>query len=317
MLSARNIRYELADRDRDLCLAYNLLTGGTCIEDLELLRTNEAALDALGAQRIPDPTIVPTTGQCKAGIDISYDGQWGYHPLLISLANSKEPLYRVNRPGNRPSHEQADEYLDKAIALCRRGGFRKILLRGDTDFTQTWKLDEWDPSGNVTFIFGADHINVLEARSQTLPDAAWRRLQRPPKYEVQTQQRTKPQNVKEQIVRDKQFKNCVLPWEDVAEFEHRPDRCRRGYRMIVLRKRISVEKGQEQLFEEYRYFFYISNDRASTAEAMVFSANDRYDQENRIELLKNGVRAMRNPRDNLHSNWAYMVMSSLAWALKA
>ena len=54
-----------------------------------------------------DGTIAPTTGECKQGMDISYDGQWGYHPLLISLANTGEPLYLVNRAGNRPSHEEA------------------------------------------------------------------------------------------------------------------------------------------------------------------------------------------------------------------
>lgn len=88
------------------------------------------------------------------------------------------------------------------------------------------------------------------------------------------------------------------------------------YRMIALRKKIAVEKGQERLFEQYRYFFYITNDRTSTPEQIVFSANDRCDQENLIEQLKNGVRSMRHPLDNLHSNWAYMVMASLAWTLK-
>ena len=347
MLAARNIRYELADRDRGLTcggigavhllarhvglpqlidehihllkkhlpyhesdhvlsLAYNILAGGHCIEDLELLRTNEAVLDALGAQRIPDPTtagdfcrrfqtdqqvlllmetinearltvwkqqdaaffdqaiidsdgtLAPTFGECKQGMNISYDGQWGYHPLLISLANTRETLYLVNRPGNRPSHEQADEYLDKAITLCRRAGFKRILLRGDTDFTQTWKLDGWDQSGDVTFLFGADANLCLVTKAQLLPDSAWRRLSRPPKYEVKTEERTKPQNVKEKIVRERGFKNFILQWEDVAEFDYQPTRCKRTYRMVALRKKISVEMGQERLFEQYRYFFYIS-----------------------------------------------------------
>ena len=41
-----------------------------------------------------------------------------------------------------------------------------------------------------------------------------------------------------------------------------------------------------RLFEEYRYFFYITNDRTMTAEEVVFSANDRCDQENLIAQLK-------------------------------
>jgi len=353
------------ESDHVLNIAYNGLSGGKCLEHLELLRNDESYLDALGAQRIPDPTtagdfcrrfeneeqiltlmeavnevrlkvwkqqdpsffeqavidadgtIAPTFGQCKQGMNISYDGQWGYHPLIVSLAKTNEPLYLLNRSANRPSHERADEYLDKAVALCRRAGFHKILLRGDTDFMQTWKLDEWDDAGDVTFIFGADARKPMIARAQALPPVAWRRLERAAKYEVKTVPRARPDNVKEQVVREKGFKNFVLQWEDVAEFQHRPDKCRRSYRMIALRKRISVEKGQQKLFEEYRYFFYITNDPSGTAEQIVFSANDRCDQENLIAQLKGGTSSMRNPLDNLYSNWAHMVMSSLAWTLKA
>jgi hypothetical protein len=226
----------------------------------------------------------------------------------------------VNRSGNRPSHEQADAYLDKAIALCRRAGFKSILLRGDTDFMQTWKLDEWDElsrsgGGDVTFIFGCDAKKALITRAESLDKTAWKRLARPARYEVKTEPRARPENVREQIVVEKGFKNLLLKWEDVAEFSHRPHLCKQNYRLIALRKKISVEQGQEKLFEEYRYFFYITNDRTSSAQQIVFTANDRADQENLIAQLKNGVRSMRNPLDNLHSNWACMVMASLAWTL--
>jgi hypothetical protein len=105
--------------------------------------------------------------------------------------------------------------------------------------------------------------------------------------------------------------------EMVAEFDYRPDACKKTYRMIVLRKRVGIDKGQMRLFEEYRYFFYITNDRKMTAEEVVFAANDRCDQENLIAQLKSGVRALTAPVDDLVSNWAYMVMGSLAWSLKA
>ena len=47
-----------------------------------------------------DGTISATFGEHKEGMDIAYDGQWGYHPLH----NTREPLYVINRPGNAPSH---------------------------------------------------------------------------------------------------------------------------------------------------------------------------------------------------------------------
>jgi len=84
----------------------------------------------------------------------------------------------------------------------------------------------------------------------------------------------------------------------------------------VLRKRLSVEKGQMVLFEEYRYFFYLTNDRTTPASDVVFLANERCDQENLIAQLKAGSRRWRC-RWRPVSNWAYMVMASLAWSPKA
>ena len=120
------------ESDHVLNIAYNALNGGTCLEDIELRRNDEVYLDALGVQRIPDPTtegdfcrrfeagdveclmeaenevrlrvwgqqpeaffeeavlnadgtLAETTGECKQGMDVAYNGTWGYHPLVISL----------------------------------------------------------------------------------------------------------------------------------------------------------------------------------------------------------------------------------------
>jgi hypothetical protein len=264
-----------------------------------------------------DGTIVGTAGQCKGGMDIAYTGVWGYHPLVLSLAETGEVLRLVNRSGNRPSHEGAAEQVDRAMAVCFQGGFLQVLLRGDTDFSQTVHLDRWDADERVRFIFGYDAAPNLKAIAEGLPERVWRPLQRPARYEVKTQPRQRPDNVKDAIVVEREYEKLTLRCEEVAEFNYQPTACGKIYRMVVVRKNITREKGEKCLFDEIRYFFYITNEWVWEVEEIVAGANGRCNQENILAQLHGGVRALNAPVDNLESNWAYMVMTALAWNLKA
>jgi hypothetical protein len=195
-----------------------------------------------------------------------------------------------------------------------------VLLRGDTDFSQTEHLDRWNADARVRFIFGYDARANVVALAEQLPEKAWKKLERPPRYEVATQPRQQPANVKDQVVRQRQFETLRLQSEQVAEYNYQPTACRETYRMIVVRKNISREKGETRLFDEIRYFFYLTNDWVAEAEDIVLGpqgANGRCHQENLLAQLHNGCCALRAPVDNLESNWAYMVMTALAWNLKA
>lgn len=132
-------------------------------------------------------------------------------------------------------------------------------------------------------------------------------------------ERTRPENVKERLVREKEWRNIRLKCEDVAEFDYRPTACEKTYRMVVVGKNLSVEEGENMLFDDVRYFFYITDiSSASKSKAeIVFEANQRCNQENLFAQFKSGMNAMRMPTSDLLSNWAYLAIATLAWSLKA
>lgn len=359
-LLLRHLPYH--ESDHVLTLTYNVLSGGSCLEDLEARRSDEGFLNALGAHRLPDPTtagdflrrfdaesvgalqeaiarsrarvwraqprgerklaildvdgtIVETSGEYKEGIDISYDGRWGYIPLLVSLANSQEILYVVNRPANRPSHDGAAPWIDRGIEWARKeAGFARVRLRGDTDFSLTANFDRWT-EGGVEFVFGMDAGPSFVGWAEELAETAWKPLERPQKVA----QRRRSKNVKAAVTAQRGFRDLTLEQEDVAEIEYQPRKARQTYRLIILRKRIRATKDQLRLTDEIRYFFYVTNiapERMGPA-AIVRENNARCQQENLIEQLKNGVQATRMPVREFDANWAYLVIGALAWSIKA
>ncbi|MGQ0668966.1 MAG: IS1380 family transposase [Actinomycetota bacterium] len=353
------------ESDHVLSLALSALAGGTCLDDTRLLRKDEAFLDSVGADRIPDATtlgdfmrrfesaddvvalidainsvrpalwrrgltkeqretayldvdgvIAPTCGECKEGMEVAFNGVWGYHPLIVSLANTREPLLLVNRPGNRPSDDGAAVWVDRAIDLVSPA-FESVCIRGDTAFYRmSDHFDRWDQRG-VRFIIGARIRKSLQARFEAIPDHQWEPYDDRNGEDPATGRRKKRRRVKQEIVAAKGYRDLRLNAEHVAEIDHRPGRCEKAYRLVVLRKNITVSEAQTRLFDEIRYFAYITNDWNMPAEEVVRHNHARCEQENLIEQLKNGLNALRMPVGDLNSNWAFMVIASLAWSLKA
>ena len=323
------------ESDHVLNLAYNVLCGGTRLEDIERLRHDTAYMKALDADLIPDPTtagdftrrfdeddviqlmecinavrpqlwrtrardllgpvayidvdgtmedvdgtMAPTDGKKKGGMDISYKGVWGYAPLIVSLANTKEVLYLINRPGNAPSHQGAAPWIDAAINLVQSHASR-LCVRGDTDFSLTAHFDRWAEVAD--FIFGMDCNSALRTRAEALEEGDWQRLHRGAQYETQSGQRRHrfQENEKQRITTERGYVNLALNFEDVAEFDYQPGKCRQPYRVVALRKNISKTKGQQVLFDDIRYFFYITTRHDLSAAEVVACANQRCDQEKR------------------------------------
>ena len=192
----------------------------------------------------------------------------------------------------------------------------RVCLRGDTDFSLTVHFDRW--AEKVDFVFGMDNTTALRSRADALAESEWTRLERPAPYQAGTgSARARRDNHKQRIVAERGYVNLHLHHEDVAEFDYQPGKCARPYRVVALRKNISKTRGEQVLFDEIRYFFYITTRTDLSAAEVVACANDRCDQENIIEQLKNGVNALRVPLYDLVSNWAYMVIAALAWNIKS
>ena len=147
--------------------------------------------------------------------------------------------------------------MDRAIDLVRPYA-GEITLRGDTDFTLSAELDRWQGQG-IKFIFGMDAHPKVVTLAQALPESAWKPLKRRPPYQIATEPRRKPKRVKEALVRSKAYLNKKLVGESVAQFDYQPHKCRRAYRLVVVRKNIRVQKGEVTLSDEVKYFFYLTN----------------------------------------------------------
>src|SRR5690606_28568919 len=137
---------------------------------------------------------------------------------------------------------------------------------------------------------------------QAVDDDEYRELVRKADSIFEAKRRAKQPRVKDEIVFERGYYNITLETEDITEFEHKPSKARRAYRFVVLRKTLVEERGQICMGTKFRYFFYVTNDRDLACEDVIHEANARCQQENLIEQLKNGPRALRAPLNTLDSN---------------
>jgi hypothetical protein len=353
---------EYSDSDHILSQVFNTFFGGQRLEDMKLLRQDDAVKKALGMASLPDSTtagdflrrfdqeqidalqdginearstvwnktrpfdsikevyididgtVAPTEAGCKDGIHYcSYKKLWGYGPLIVSVAPTKEVLFLKNRPANNASHAGCASYIRSALQLVSPHA-KKICLREDTDFSLTEYLDEWDLSAD--FVFGYDAKKNLVEKAEKIPEKTWKTLERKQRA-IATEPRQRPHNYREEIVEETDWTNIKTIREDIAEIEYQPLKCKKPYRLVILRKQIHARRAGDWLFDEFKYFFYITNKTEAGAERIIELANQRCDQENVIAQLKSELGAMNLPVDNLLSNWAHMVITALAWNIKS
>ena len=301
-LLKRHLPYH--ESDHVLNIAYNLLCGGTRLEDLGSLRNNAAYMDALGAEVVPSPT--------AAGDFTRRFGEGDVVGLQEAFNAVRPRLWR----GRGRDLLAPVAYVDVDGTLAPTLGDKKDGM--DMSYKGVWGAitrwsSRWPTRAEVLYLVNRPGNVVSHEGAAEWTGKAIGLGTRPGRGKT----RSRREDVKARIVRERGYVNKRLNYEDVAEYEYRPGKCRKTYRMVVVRKNISKMKGDLTLLDEIRYFFYITTRWDLSAAEVVRLANARCDQENVIAQLKSGVGALRVPVYDLVSNWAYMVMAALAWNLKS
>jgi len=276
-----------------------------------------------------DSTIKPVYGECKQGADFSYTGKWSYHPLLLTLAETRELLRTLNRSGNTASADGAAAALKEVLPMIQRH-FGKVYVRGDSAFYQKAIIAEC-VRRHVGFALVMDSYANLIEMAENLPESAWEPFsahaaQKVARTHPRRKARRKRERVRARKACERGYKTLGTIEQWAAEFNYtlRPGLEEFGvvgstFRVVVKRQLIETRQGQQLLYTDYVYRFIITNiprREMDAAEVLCF-AYGRCDQENIIEQAKHGIAALRMPTGELLANAAFLMAGQLAWCLRA
>lgn len=255
-------------------------------------------------------------GNQKEGADFTYKGGYGYHPLVISLAETQECLRLVNRSGNTTSAEGAAQELAGLVPLLTRR-FEKVLVRGDSAFARQDIFDVCDANGlHFAMVSGAQQN--FAALAEGLDERCWRPFrgtEETSTHERKTRRRGR--NLRRLRARRRGKRDLKLEKQWLAEIDYTPARSNKAYRLIIRKQRIE-ECEQGELFELWRYRYVLTNlPRSVFTEEVVRQTYRRCDQENVIEQLQSGVAALRMPTGGFLANYAHLVCARLAHNIKS
>jgi len=276
-----------------------------------------------------DSTIKAVYGECKQGADFSYTGKWSYHPLLLTLAETRELLRTLNRSGNAGSADGAAAALKEVLPMVQRH-FDKVYVRGDSAFYQKAIIAEC-VRRHVGFALVMDSYANLVEMAENLPESVWEPFsahaaQKVARTHPGRKARRKRERVRARRACERGYKTLATIEQWAAEFDYtlRPGLDEFGvigstFRVVVKRQLIETRQGQQLLYADYVYRFIITNiprREMDAAEVLCF-AYGRCDQENIIEQAKHGIAALRMPTGELLANAAFLMAGQLAWCLRA
>lgn len=309
-----------------LALCETLIAGGECLDDAALLR-GDAAQEQLRGHAVPDPTTLgrflasfnlghvrqfdraleelfgrvhPLLDRTKVTLDLdatlvehhgpagsrqgtrgTYTGKVAWHPLLCFVGETGEWLHGKLRNGHAAASTGSRRFLSECLRRVPDGA--RVFLRADEGF---WGQDFFAEleRREVTYAIGAPQIASVKARIAAIPRGEWQ----PSSY------------------RD---------GSEVVSFNWQPKTWQRERRFVV--RRDPVAPGEQLSFDggAYHYYVLVTNDHERSADELERWHRAKANVENRIKEAKLGLGLDNLPCRGFHANWAYLLVTLLAYNL--
>jgi hypothetical protein len=309
--------------DAVLSLSHNLIIGGSCLLDLDVLRGDVGTRQLLGQTYLMAPT---TAGEFLRKFNIgdihdlyraqhrlqarvrahqtatccTLDVDSSVYPQASSLKQGSVKAYNGDI-GYHPFFVFWAEESELVFSHLRRGSaytsskfewcLKAALKRLPTERPKKLRADSGLYDRKVVAFCEARHITFGITADQTAPLLA--AVAAIP--EVQWQDLTR------------------YELAQVAEFQYRPQQWPRTYRYIV--KRELREDKLHQLY--FHYHVVVTNDETSSADHLLEWHLQHAAMENLIKEHKHGFSLEKLPTQNFHANWAYLLIGQLAFNLVA
>jgi hypothetical protein len=263
-----------------------------------------------------DGHIKPLYGVQKQGADFSYNGQWSYQPLVISLAGGQECLKVVNQPGSAHPSDAAAKALREVLPGVKRH-FRNALVRGNTDFDRSDIFNTVMEEG--AYFALCARVNAKRAAlAQAISEKNWKPFVPRANREERSGpfRRVHTPNYRRQKAAERRYRTMRTVKQWVSEMAYQPHGLDSPCRMILRRVLIEETDGQGALFEHFRYRLVLSNLPSSYTPAQIVDLTyQRCDQENVIEQFGQGIAGWRMPVAEFMGNSAWLEIARLAWNL--
>jgi DDE family transposase len=309
-----------------LALCETLIAGGECLDDAALLRA-DAAQQRLRGHAVPDPT---TLGRFLASFNLghlrqldraldqlfarvhsrlgretvtldldatlvehhgpvgsrqgtrgTYTGRIAWHPLLCFVGETGEWLHGKLRNGHAAASRGSRRFLVECLDRVPAGA--RLFLRADEGF---WGQDFFAEleRREITYAIGVPQIASVKARISEIPASAWRA-------------------------------SSYRGGSEVASFGWQPTTWRKTRRFVV--RRDPIPTGEQLRLEEgdHHYYVLVTNDQERSPDELERWHRGKANVENRIKEAKLGFGFDNLPCRSFHANWAYLLVTLLAYNL--